>query len=52
MTKYWTNEDKRNNGNTVEVGRAWFETKKHLIILDVPDLKWFCYKYGWRSCTR
>jgi peptide chain release factor subunit 3 len=39
---YWawlldTNEEERDKGKTVEVGRAWFETeKKHFIILDAP----------------
>lgn len=37
-----TNEEERDKGKTVEVGRAWFETeKKHFIILDAPGHKCF-----------
>jgi len=37
-----TNEEEREKGKTVEVGRAWFETeKKHFIILDAPGHKCF-----------
>lgn len=37
-----TNEEERERGKTVEVGRAWFETeKKHFIILDAPGHKCF-----------
>ena len=37
-----TNEEEREKGKTVEVGRAWFETnKKHVIILDAPGHKCF-----------
>ncbi|CAF3806271.1 unnamed protein product [Rotaria magnacalcarata] len=37
-----TNEEERDRGTTVEVGRAWFETeKKHFIILDAPGHKCF-----------
>ncbi|CAF4107825.1 unnamed protein product [Rotaria socialis] len=37
-----TNEEERDRGITVEVGRAWFETeKKHFIILDAPGHKCF-----------
>ena len=32
-----TNEEERDKGKTVEVGRAWFETEEeHFIILDAP----------------
>ncbi|CAF0907390.1 unnamed protein product [Didymodactylos carnosus] len=37
-----TNEEERDKGKTVEVGRAWFETnKKHFIILDAPGHRCF-----------
>ena len=37
-----TNDEEREKGKTVEVGRAWFETeKKHFIILDAPGHKCF-----------
>ena len=37
-----TNEEERERGKTVEVGRGWFETeKKHFIILDAPGHQ--CY---------
>ena len=37
-----TNDEERDKGKTVEVGRAWFETeKKHFIILDAPGHKCF-----------
>lgn len=37
-----TNEEERDKGKTVEVGRAWFETEqKHVIILDAPGHKYY-----------
>lgn len=37
-----TNEEEREKGKTVEVGRAYFETeKKHFTILDAPGHKSF-----------
>lgn len=37
-----TNQEERDKGKTVEVGRAYFETdKKHFTILDAPGHKSF-----------
>ncbi|CAF4939268.1 unnamed protein product [Rotaria sp. Silwood1] len=37
-----TNEEERERGKTVEVGRAWFETQtKHFTILDAPGHRCF-----------
>lgn len=45
-----TNQEERDKGKTVEVGRAYFETQnKHFTLLDAPGIRHYSIAYSYHS---